>query len=157
MKYRLLPRTIVALLILLWIYAAFSKLLNYELSRSQMLSQIFPAKISEVLIWLVPATELLTAALLLFRQTIRAGLYVSLYLLATFTFYIGFIMTGLFGRIPCSCGGVLQEMTWIQHLFFNLFFMALTLVAIIYSSKDQPDDPRPLITPKKGGTMRKVD
>jgi hypothetical protein len=122
-----------------------------------MLSQVFPAKISEILVWLVPAIELSTAALLLFRQTIRTGLYVSLYLLCTFTFYIGFIMTGLFGRIPCSCGGVLQEMSWTQHLFFNLFFMALTLVAIIYSSKDQLEDPRALITLKKGGTMRKAD
>jgi len=119
------------LLILLWVYAASSKLLNYEESRRQMLNQVFPNTIGMILVWAVPMVELITTGLLMFHRTRLAGLNASLFLLINFTIYIALIMTGGFGRIPCSCGGIIEEMTWGQHLVFNLSFIALTLVAIL--------------------------
>ncbi|HEY1025119.1 MAG TPA: MauE/DoxX family redox-associated membrane protein [Sphingobacteriaceae bacterium] len=127
------------LLILLWVYAALSKLIDYEESREQMLNQMFPARMAEVLVWAVPVTELMVVGLLIFPKTVRAGLLASLLLLFQFTVYISIVMTGIVGWIPCSCGGVLEQMTWGQHLLFNLFFLALTLVAIsFYSQTSQP-------------------
>jgi hypothetical protein len=127
-----------ALLILLWVYAALSKLADFDRSRSQMLNQVFPASIAETLVWLVPASELLTASLLLFHRTYKAGLYVSLFLLLHFTLYIALVMTNIFGRVPCSCGGIISSMSWGQHLIFNLFFLALMLVAIVYPRQLDP-------------------
>ncbi len=157
MKHKVLNQSIVILLILLWVYASASKLLDYETSSVQMLRQVFPAWISQILVWAVPVSELAAAGLLLVSQTQRAGLYASFYLLSAFSCYIALILTGLFGDIPCSCGGVLEQMTWTQHLFFNLFFWALTLVAIIFSPKNQTGYPSDLIMSKKGGAMRKVE
>lgn len=157
MKNRTLHQISILLLILLWVYASASKLLDFQTSKAQMLSQVFPVWISRIMVWAVPVSELVTAGLLLIRQTERAGLYASLYLLSAFTCYIALILTGLFGTIPCSCGGVLEQMTWVQHLFFNLFFLALTLVAIVYLPKSQNGYPSGLILSKKGGAMRKVE
>ena len=154
MKITQISKVVVCLLILLWVYAAASKLLDYETSRSQMVSQVFPVWISHILVWAVPVVELATAGLLLISQTRRAGLYASMFLLSAFTFYIALILTGLFGPIPCSCGGVLEQLTWSQHLLFNLLFLALTLVAIVYLPEDQDAwRPDPI---RKGGGMRKV-
>jgi putative oxidoreductase len=46
-----------------------------------------------------------------------------------FTFYILYML--LFEKhLPCSCGGVLKEMTWKQHLVFNLFFTAIAFTGL---------------------------
>jgi len=38
-------------------------------------------------------------------------------------------------ELPCSCGGVLQEMSWQQHLVFNIVFTLLALLAAILERK----------------------
>jgi len=32
--------------------------------------------------------------------------------------------------MPCGCGGVIEKMSWIQHLWFNLIFLALSIFAL---------------------------
>ena len=152
MKKENLTLIISILLGCLWLYAALNKLMDYEVSRSEMLIQVFPQYISEVLVWAVPAVELATVALLILPGTERLGLYLSFILLGTFSVYIAIVMTGVFGRIPCACGGVLEQMPWGIHLLFNLFFLALTLVAINISHSGKPvSDHRRLPFNKEGG------
>ena len=146
-------RHISSLLILLWTYAALSKLIDFGHTRTQMLNQVFPASIAETLVWMVPASELAAACLLLLPKTRKAGLYLSLFLLLQFTLYIILVMTNIFGRVPCSCGGVISSMSWGQHLIFNLFFLALTLVAIVYPCESEPVEGRLFL--EKGGSMGK--
>jgi putative oxidoreductase len=119
-----------ALLILLFVYAAVSKLVDYDHSRGQMLNQVFPRRLAEVLVWSVPLTELATTGLLLFKRTFLTGLYFALGLMTVFTIYIGLVLLHFFTRVPCSCGGVLQKMGWVPHLWFNLFFLLLTAMSI---------------------------
>ncbi|MEO8794260.1 MAG: MauE/DoxX family redox-associated membrane protein [Daejeonella sp.] len=126
-----------AALILLWTYAAMSKLLDYNQSRTRMLEQVFPVSVSEILVWVVPVAELITAALLLFKKTRLSGLNASLFLLLQFTSYIILVMSGLFGRISCYCGGILEKMTWGQHLYFNLVFLTLTLFGLVIHQKER--------------------
>jgi hypothetical protein len=33
--------------------------------------------------------------------------------------------------IPCSCGGILQKMSWNQHLVFNFLFVSLAAAGIL--------------------------
>jgi hypothetical protein len=47
-----------------------------------------------------------------------------------FTGYI-FIMLKYSSYLPCSCGGVLSNMSWKQHFVFNLAFSALALAGIL--------------------------
>jgi putative oxidoreductase len=118
------------LLILLFVYAAASKLLDPDRSRGQMMNQVFPAWVAGILVWAVPLAELITAGLLVFNRTALSGLYMALGLMSAFTIYIALVLLHVFGRVPCSCGGVLQKMGWVPHLFFNLFFLLLTVTGI---------------------------
>ena len=125
------------LFILLWSYAAFSKLVVLEKSRSEMMNQIFPIWMAEKMYWLIPSIELGICTMLIFTKTRLSGLYASLLLMSTFSLYIGITMTGAFGRIPCSCGGILSNLSYGTHLIFNLFFVVLALVAIFLYKSSQ--------------------
>lgn len=123
------------LLVLLWSYAAISKFLDFRNTKADMLNQVFPQYIAETLAWAVPIIEILVTALLIFSKTRLVGLYSSFTLLLGFTTYITLIIANTFGRIPCSCGGILEKMSWNQHLLFNLLFIAVTILSIILDHK----------------------
>ncbi len=115
-----------ALLVLLWTYAALVKLIDPELSLSQMRNQVFPNWLAQVLTFAIPLAEPGLVVLLMLPSLRRAGFVLSFTLLGLFTGYIILIKLMVFGRIPCSCGGIISNFTWTQHLFFNLFFLALS-------------------------------
>lgn len=119
------------LLILLWTYAAASKLAAYEASRDEMLNQALPNWLEQILIWFVPLIELFTAGLLLFTKTRIYSIYLSIFLLFTFTAYIALVKLNYFDYVPCSCGGVIGTLTWEQHFIFNLFFILLAATGLL--------------------------
>ncbi len=119
-----------SLLAAMFFYASFSKLSNYEKAEKDMKNQIFPQPIAEVLAWLIPLIEIILVFALLFPQTQKKALWSSMILLVAFTAYMALVMSGIFGRIPCSCGGILQRMSYEAHLIFNLFFICLSLLGI---------------------------
>lgn len=130
-QYIAIQKIITFLLILLWTYAAASKLADYETSRGEMLNQALPEWLEEILVWAVPAIELFTAALLLFNKTKFASTVLSLFLLISFTIYIVLIKLDYFAYVPCSCGGVISELTWEQHFVFNLLFIVLAATGLL--------------------------
>jgi uncharacterized membrane protein YphA (DoxX/SURF4 family) len=119
----------------LFVYAAISKLASYEKSRKEMLNQVFPHEVAILLTWLIPTTELVIAIMLLFPRLRKLSFLLSFALLLIFSIYIAVSMSGTFGRIPCSCGGVLGQMSYSAHLIFNLFFIILAAIGI--KSADQ--------------------
>lgn len=125
----LLADLINALIILLLAYAAVSKLWDYygfalALEQSPLLKPY-----ANVLAWALPALELAIVVLLFLPITRLRGLYVSAGLLIAFTAYLSYMV--LFApHLPCGCGGVLKNLSWRQHIFFNLFFVALAFAAI---------------------------
>jgi hypothetical protein len=66
------------------------------------------------------------------------GLYASLVLMLAFTIYTAAVLLHAFKYVPCSCGGVIRKLTWPQHLVFNLFFVGISVAAIILLKKIQP-------------------
>ncbi|RZJ88021.1 MAG: hypothetical protein EOO20_14685 [Chryseobacterium sp.] len=126
----LIHKTCISLLIILWIYASGSKLLEYNSFKHELTMQHFPYKIEETLVWLLPSIEILTAGLLTATNTIKYGLIASALLLTIFTIYITLIITGIYDKAPCSCGGVLSMLSWNTHLVFNLIFLAINVWAI---------------------------
>ncbi len=137
MKYRNLIEIAAGLLILLFVYTALSKLLDLEEYRLQMEKQVFTPEIRDVLFWLIPVAELATSALLLFPHTRLIGFYLAFVLLLLFTGYILLILWGAFGRVPCSCGGVIASLDWGAHLLFNIFFLLLTTIAIYMTNRER--------------------
>lgn len=118
---------IAALLVLLWIYAAISKLIPYRMSYAQLSISPYIRDYAAVLVWLVPAVEIALCVLLIVPRWRRAGLAGSFILLTVFTIYIIAVLT-FRDHPPCNCGGVISAMSWTQHIFFNLFFMAIAAV-----------------------------
>jgi putative oxidoreductase len=95
-----------------------------------MRNQIFPVAVANILTWVIPTIEIVLTFFLLFPNLRKIALWTSLFLLSAFTLYIGVVMTGVFGRIPCSCGGILKSMSYGTHLIFNLFFVSLALLGL---------------------------
>ena len=119
-----------ALLIILFVYTPASKLMTFHEYVLSMRAQPLQHWLSSFLTYAVPISELIAVVLLISGKFRKQGLYLSLGLLLIFTGYISLVQLNYYGRIPCSCGGVIRYMTWNQHLFFNLFFIAITGIAI---------------------------
>lgn len=141
-----ISEVIVGLVIVLFVYTAVSKLANFDLFRRQMLLQVFPLWLSAILVWVVPFAELIAAIMLLFSNTMLKGLYLSGLLMTVFTGYIALVLLHVFEKVPCSCGGILQNMGWATHLVFNAAFLILIIVAIILKERRFSDKERMIKT-----------
>lgn len=128
-----------ALLIFLWTYTALSKLTSLDIAVSFLLNSPFAAVAHQLAI-LLPVTELFLALLLLVPRTRLFGLTLSAMLLVAFTCYIIY-MLGFYPKRPCNCGGVIAALSWTQHIFFNLFFIAITILSIKWYHHKIVDQP----------------
>jgi uncharacterized membrane protein YphA (DoxX/SURF4 family) len=124
------------LLVLLFSYAAISKLIDYHNFLSQLKDSALLNPIAAILVWLIPSVELYVVTLLLIPGWRKQGLIISSILMLMFTGYIS-IMLMFFEKIPCSCGGVLQKLSWHQHLAFNIIFLILALAGAIITHKQE--------------------
>jgi putative oxidoreductase len=134
MKKKTLVELISALFILLFVYTAASKFydfeqFNYTLSVSPLIGKLSPA-----VAWGLPLTEIGISLLLFFPKTRRLGLWGSLIIMILFTVYIGYLSYFASNR-PCSCGGVLKQLTWEQHFIFNIFFTLLAALGLWLNRK----------------------
>ena len=123
---------ICTLLVFLWVYTAASKLIDVGEFKRQLANQTIGKAAAAFLLWFIPISEILTALLLLFHKTRLSGLLLSAMLMFLFTGYIGLVLLGYFERTPCSCGGVLKEMGWQLHFWFNIFFLAISCFGIYF-------------------------
>jgi uncharacterized membrane protein YphA (DoxX/SURF4 family) len=123
------------LFILLFVYAAINKLSDYQKFTVQLGKSPLLTDIAGIIAWFIPTIEIIIAILLSFSRTSLLGLYASFSLMVMFTAYI-IAITQFSSFVPCSCGGVLQKMTWNQHLVFNIAFVLLAMYGIILKSKN---------------------
>jgi hypothetical protein len=134
MKRNLILELISGLLIMLFIYAAVSKLLDYETFKIQLSKSPFITNFAGIISWALPIGEILVGLALASRRTRLLGLYASLFLMTMFTAYI-YTMLHYSYYIPCSCGGILSQMGWTTHLWFNAGFVALSIAGVFLQSK----------------------
>ena len=118
-------------------YAAISKLMVFDSFRIQLLIQPIPKWSVEILSYLLPALELIISFLLIFRRSRGLGLLASASMMLLFSVYVGLAMTGAFGSIPCTCGGIIQKLSWPQHFIFNLLFLLISIYGIILDLKER--------------------
>ena len=50
--------------------------------------------------------------------------------MSMFTAYI-YILLNYSSFVPCSCGGILESLTWKEHMLFNIGFMAAAVIGIL--------------------------
>ncbi|HEY3404719.1 MAG TPA: MauE/DoxX family redox-associated membrane protein [Ohtaekwangia sp.] len=135
MKRYIVIEIIACACMILFIYAAVIKLLDYEkfrvdIGQSPMLSPFAPT-----LSVVVPVAELLIVMLLMVVRTRLLGLCAFLAMMVMFTTYI--VLASRFSDyVPCSCGGIIGQLGWTAHLIFNLVFVLFALTAILLCSKE---------------------
>ncbi|NLR68897.1 hypothetical protein HGH92_31640 [Chitinophaga varians] len=117
--------------ILMFSYAAASKLFDVKLFTRQLRLQPFNLSWVPFMVWAIPTVELLVVLLLILPKYRLKGLYAAIGLMIVFTAYILVAKSGVFKYIPCSCGGVISKLTWTQHLWFNLIFLIIGLLPFI--------------------------
>lgn len=129
MTRKLFPELPAILLVALFTYAAISKLIQYDTFQHQLGQSPFVTAYANVIVWLLPLSELAIAALLVIPGTRLTGLYLSFAMMLAFTIYIYAILHYSY-FLPCSCGGLLSQMNWDQHFIFNIVFTLISLAGI---------------------------
>ncbi|MFH6967760.1 MauE/DoxX family redox-associated membrane protein [Flavobacterium sp. FlaQc-28] len=135
------------LYILLFVYAAASKLLDFENFKVQVGQSPLLSAFAGWVSWAVPLSELIIALMLLIPKFRNPALFASFGLMSMFTVYI-FIVLHYSSFVPCSCGGILEKMSWNIHMIFNIAFLALAAGAIILNRQ---------LKAKNGGSQRYRD
>lgn len=123
--------------ILLFVYASISKILDFENFQVQIAQSPLLSSYAGIISYLVIIIELIIAGILIFPQTRITGLYASLSMITAFTMYI-FLILEYSEFIPCSCGGILENMSWRTHFIFNAICV-IALIAVIFLSEQSKE------------------
>lgn len=125
---------VTSLFILLFVYAAVSKLVEFEKFTIQLGKSPLLAPFANWVSWGIPFFEIGIALLLTIDRFQLAALYASFSLMVVFSAYIITILN-FSEYVPCSCGGILENMNWYQHLFFNISYVLLAVTGILLYKK----------------------
>lgn len=124
-KYKaIVVEIICSLLIVLFTYAAVSKLLDLAQFRAQLEQSPLLSVFADYDALGLPVLEILIALLFFSSKSRFLGLWVSFSILVIFSVYIIFVLN-FADAIPCSCGGVIASLSWSQQLLFNIGFALL--------------------------------
>lgn len=134
--FTILIEIISALLILLFVYTALSKLIDFHKFRIVLTISPLIGTNAKFIGGLIIIIELATAFLLLIPSLRKLGLCMSFLMMTAFTLYIGYMITSS-STLPCSCGGVIQQMTWKQHFLFNVIFTSISLIGVLFYGRGQ--------------------
>jgi len=136
MNRKIVIEIICFLFILLFVYAAMNKILDFQKFKIQIGQSPLLTGFGEFLPVLVISIEVGVSALLAIPSFRLAGLVAAFSLMTMFTAYIVAILN-FSSYVPCSCGGVLEHFGWTEHLYFNSGFVLLGLVGIFLESAER--------------------
>lgn len=120
--------------ILLFCYASISKIMDFKNFQIQISESTLLSAYAGFMPFAIVILELIIAGLLCYRKTRNVGMIGSFILMLIFTGYIFFIIRTS-ENLPCSCGGILEKMSWNQHLIFNIGCVLLAAIALAMNIK----------------------
>ncbi|WP_346984961.1 MauE/DoxX family redox-associated membrane protein [Chryseobacterium sp. POE27] len=103
--------------------------MDFENFRNQVSASSLLNGFSQFLPYMIIIAEFLIVGLLCYRKTRTTGLIGSFVLMLIFTGYIALLLRTN-KNLPCSCGGILEKMSWHQHLYFNIGCVILSSIAL---------------------------
>ncbi|MGC4038399.1 MAG: hypothetical protein QM764_20715 [Chitinophagaceae bacterium] len=139
-------------LIFLFTYTGINKLIHHTLFYNTINIATGIQPISVLIAWAVPVIELMIAIALFMAQIntrftgsklktynveLRTPLLASFIIMTIFTIYIA-VMLGFSNKLPCSCGGVISELSWTQHLVFNIILSVLCYIGWRLARRELP-------------------
>jgi hypothetical protein len=119
------------LYIILWVYAAISKLITFEKFQAQLSQSPMLTSFSEAISFGIPMLEIALAILLWINETRYYALLASFTLMTMFSVYI-FLITRYSSFVPCSCGGILEKLNWNEHLVVNIGLTIIATLAFLF-------------------------
>jgi hypothetical protein len=134
MKRATIAELIAFLFIILFLYTGISKLMEYDIAKEQIALSLLLAPIAGFVVVFIPTAEIITSILLFFPKTRIYGLWSSLTLMIAFTGYVIYLLT-YNDQLPCTCGGILEQLSWPQHCVLNITLILLALTAIRLSRR----------------------
>ncbi|HWI93523.1 MAG TPA: MauE/DoxX family redox-associated membrane protein [Flavisolibacter sp.] len=120
-----------ATLIFLFVYTASSKFLHLPAFKSFFTKQYLFKPHAATLAIAIPLIEMAVAALLFFPASRQAGIFSAAVLMTIFTLYIA-VMLAFASALPCSCGGVIQTLSWKWHLALNVSITVVSWLAFAW-------------------------
>lgn len=131
--YQNIPTAGAFLFVLLFVYAALSKFLDFPNFQTQLGQSPLLTAYADWVSWGIPILELIIAALFIIPKYTLLAFYASYALMVMFTTYI-IIILNFSDFIPCSCGGVLEKLSWTDHIIFNIVFIGIAVMGVIVQS-----------------------
>lgn len=116
----------------LFLYAGFSKMIELDTFIKQLgKSPLIPFNLKEKTGISVITIEFFVAYLA-YKKKFQTALILCFFLMMFFSLYIAYLMYFSY-FIPCSCGGILGNMSWETHLLFNTILTVITAIAYLLS------------------------
>lgn len=128
-KKSVLVEVIALFFVVLFLYTGVSKLMELTVFEEQLFESPILAPIAPVVAWGLPVAEFIIALLLFFPRYRLKGLYLTFTLMVLFTAYIITLFT-ISPELPCSCGGIIEALSWKGHMVFNSSLILLSFAAI---------------------------
>ncbi|OJU74566.1 MAG: hypothetical protein BGO09_02950 [Bacteroidetes bacterium 47-18] len=131
--------------IIVWGYTGINKLYAPHKFAATMKDVKFMRPFADFLSYFVPIFELLLCLFLVFSfvtigktdiNTRKIGLYVSAIFIFALTVYVG-LMIAMYEHLPCRCGGVVEWLSWRNHLYLNIGLLLLAIAAIVVMKKNK--------------------
>jgi uncharacterized membrane protein YphA (DoxX/SURF4 family) len=119
------------LYILLFVYAAISKLLEFQNFQAQLGQSPLISAYTGFVSYSVLIVEFVIALLLAILKSRYIAMLASFGLMLMFTAYI-IVILNYSSFVPCSCGGILEKLGWKEHLIFNITFTILAALASVF-------------------------
>ena len=124
------------LFVVLFVYTAtdkFWKIESFQIFMSRLDLFHYTGKYVALMI---PSSEVFISVLLLIHKTRRLGMFLSLSLMTVFTAYL--IYMKLTAEVlPCHCGGAISSLSWVQHIWFNIILILMSVAALILDKKTE--------------------
>lgn len=124
----------VYLFIILFMYTAASKLFTIKSFAATLAKSPLIGDYDLLVAWAVPLIEMGITFLLIMPFTRKAGMTASLSLMVTFTVYLLYMVLSEH-KLPCHCGGAISNMTWQQHIWFNVLLIILAASSLVLINK----------------------
>jgi uncharacterized membrane protein YphA (DoxX/SURF4 family) len=136
MKRTTIIETIIFLHAILFLYTGISKLMDYSVFKEQLSESPVLSRIAPMIAIAIPLLEFLVVVMLIVPRWRLKGFYTAAGLMTAFTIYV-IVLLSFSDKLPCSCGGIIAQLSWPQHLVFNGVFVALAIMGIILQKRQK--------------------
>lgn len=131
---QLFTELIPGLLVLLFLYTAITKLKDPTGFVGAMQHNPVLVNYALFLRWLIPILEIGIVILLFIPTYRRSGLLSGAILMACFSGYVGYMLL-ISSDLPCTCGGIIENMTWPQHFWVNIILTVTSFTSWFFYPK----------------------